>query len=142
MCEALDLSPTFLLHLFELHAARPTAARAAWSSDDEVAASADREAWLPYANRVISGAPADGLAIVVAFCDAAPDDDSLCWVGVVLLEPLLDRHAKTIISEFETQARRRPALRKALSCCVLHLGSRRLEARLGALARSVSHEIS
>jgi len=72
-------------------------------------------------------------------CDAAPDDDALCHLGVVVIEPLLDLHWKTISDAFEAGAKRNPAVRKALSCASLDIrpsrAGRAVEERFYALIR-------
>jgi hypothetical protein len=97
------------------------------------------EALLPYSNFVIEGPPADGLRVAIALCDAAPDDDALCHLGVAVIEPLLDLHWKTIGDAFEAKARRNSALRKALSCALLDIrpsrAGRAVEQRFYALIR-------
>lgn len=77
--------------------------------------------YLDYANFVISGPPMEALDVVLRTCDRAPDDDALCWIGVVLVEPLLDTHWKMISLRFEAEARKRRALRVAYSCAWTHL---------------------
>ena len=77
--------------------------------------------YLDYANFVISGPPMEALDVVLRICDQAPDDDALCWIGVVFVEPLLDTHWKTISVRFEAEARKRRALRVAYSCAWTHL---------------------
>ncbi len=47
-------------------------------------------------NDVIAGPPARSLAIALAAVHAAPDDDARTWLGMTLLEPLLDLHAVEI----------------------------------------------
>jgi hypothetical protein len=129
----LDVSAGALRRLFELHKNIPAGTRESWSFDEEVAAFDASEAWLPYTNRAVGGPPDAGLTMVIAFCESAPDDDMLCWVGVALLEPLLDLHALKILLRFEIEARKRPALRKAMSCCWLHVKSRKERKRLSVL---------
>lgn len=97
------------------------------------------EALLPYSNFVIEGPPADALRVAIALCDAAPNDDALCHLGIAVIEPLLDLHWKTIGHAFEAKAKRNAALRKALSCALLDIRPRRagraIEKRLYALMR-------
>jgi hypothetical protein len=97
------------------------------------------EALLPYSNFVIQGPPADALRVAIALCGAAPDDHTLCRLGVVIIEPLLDLHWKTIGDAFEVEAKRNPAVRKALSCALLDIrpsrAGRAVERRFYALVR-------
>ena len=97
------------------------------------------EALLPYTNFVISGPPAEALRVAIALCDAAPDDDTLCTLGVAVIEPLIDLHWKAIADAFEAKAKRSSALRKALSCAWLDIRPSRagatIERRLYALIR-------
>jgi hypothetical protein len=88
-----------------------------------------------YEGLAIDG-PADvALKMVIAVCDIA-DDDALCWIGVSIIEPLLDLHWQEIGEAFEQEARRRAPLRRALSCASLDLKGphhREAEARLMGL---------
>jgi hypothetical protein len=97
------------------------------------------EALLPYSNFVILGPPADALRVAIVLCEAAPDDHALCRVGVAIIEPLLDLHWKTIGGAFEVEAKRNPAVRKALSCALLDIrpsrAGRAVEQRFYALVR-------
>lgn len=97
------------------------------------------EALLPYSNFVIEGPPADALRVAIALCDAAPDDDWLCHMGVAVIEPLLDLHWKAIGDAFEAKAKRNSAVRKALSCALLDIrpsrAGRAVEQRFYALIR-------
>jgi hypothetical protein len=77
--------------------------------------------YLDYVNFVISGPPMDALDLVLRICDRAPDDDVLCWVGTVFVEPLLNSHWKVISDRFENVARKRRSLRVAYSCTLTHL---------------------
>jgi hypothetical protein len=77
-----------------------------------------------YSGFMIGGPPSAALNVLLLLCDNAPNDQALCFLGVQLVEPLLDLHWKEIGSAFETEVRRRPALRKALSCAWLDLNGK------------------
>lgn len=80
--------------------------------------------YLDYANFVISGPPLDALDLVLRICDQAPDDNALCRVGTVFVEPLLNSHWKVISDRFENVARKQRSLRIAHSCTLTHLPRR------------------
>ena len=79
------------------------------------------EALLPYSNFIIDGPPTVALRVAIALCNAAPDADALCYLGVAIIEPLLDLHWRAIGDAFDAEAKRNPAMRKALSCAWLDL---------------------
>jgi hypothetical protein len=110
-------------HRFDFLGPRPTHS----SESDEV---------LGFENFMIDGEPVAALDVLIVLCENAPNDDVLCFLGVRLVEPLLDLHWKQIGSAFEAEARRRLSLRKALSCAWLDLkgrGSHEMEQRLLSL---------
>ena len=86
--------------------------------------SSESDEVLTYTNFMINGPPAAALKLLTALCDNAPNDDVLCFIGVQMVEPLLDLHWKEIGSAFEVEARRRESLRKALTCAWLDLKGR------------------
>jgi hypothetical protein len=91
---------------------------------------------LAYTNFMIGGEPSTALRVLTTLCENAPGDDALCFLGVRMVEPLLDLHWKEIGSGFEAEARRTPSLRQARSCAWLNLkGStgQDLEPRLRSL---------
>lgn len=82
---------------------------------------------LDYVNFMISGPPDEAMDVVLRVCDAAPDDASLCWVGTLLVEPLLGLHWNDIGERFEREARRSASLRAAYSCALVQLPRRATE---------------
>jgi hypothetical protein len=82
---------------------------------------------LDYVNLMISGPPNEALEVVLRVCDAAPDGASLCWIGTLLVEPLLDLHWSDIGERFEREARRSAPLRAAYSCASVELPRRATE---------------
>lgn len=63
--------------------------------------------------------PARALQLTIDLLSIAPDDDGLCWVGVVVLEPLLELHWKALSEQFDGVLSATPSLRKAYSCVYL-----------------------
>lgn len=78
-------------------------------------------AWLPYVNAIIVGPASRSLEIALAAIRAARSDQDLTWLGMTLLEPLLDIHAAQIFDQFERLARADKALRTALGGAVLDI---------------------
>jgi hypothetical protein len=76
--------------------------------------------WLDYENAVIEGPGKRSLEVVLAACAAAPDD-RLCWIGVTLVEALLDLHWREIGELFLRAAESSRAVRRALSCSDRHI---------------------
>jgi len=64
--------------------------------------------------------PADALTVIIDLAESLPED-RLCQLGVNLIEPLLDLHWDEIGEAFESAARGRSNLRRALSCAWLDL---------------------
>ncbi len=63
----------------------------------------------------IGGDPIQTLAEIVTVANDSPDED-LVWVGVVLIDPLLDCHWDEIVDAFEVAMRTNARLRMAFSC--------------------------
>lgn len=82
---------------------------------------------LDYVNFMISGPPNEALEVLLRVCDAAPDGASLCWIGTLLVEPLLDLHWSDIGEGFERESRKSAPLRAAYSCASLQLPRRATE---------------
>jgi hypothetical protein len=89
--------------------------------------------WRDYCNYVIEGPGSAALPLVLKFCEAAPDDDALCWVGVNFIAPLLDLHWERIGEGFLKAASGSRNVRKAFSCAAIKLKPTR---RGGCRARS------
>ena len=77
-----------------------------------------------YYNAVVAGPARRALDITLSFCETASDDDDLCWIGVNLVEPLLDLHWKAVHDRFEKAAISSANVRKALSCATLDIRPR------------------
>src|SRR5205807_1628765 len=95
-------------HRFDFLGPRPSQS----SESDEV---------LAYRNFMIGAQPSAALKMLTTLCKNAPSDTALCFLGVQVVEPLLDLHWKEIGAAFEAEARRTPSVRKALSCARLDL---------------------
>jgi hypothetical protein len=81
--------------------------------------------WLDYENAVIEGPGDRALEVVLRACAAAPSDDALCWIGVTLVEPLLDLHWREIGEAFLRAAEGSSPVRRALSCSWHHIVEQR-----------------
>jgi hypothetical protein len=82
--------------------------------------------------KLLTSSGADGIPALVALAESLPDD-RLCWLGVSVLEPLLDQRWEQVGEAFERAAQTGPSLRKALSCAWLN--DHQLQERLHALVR-------
>jgi hypothetical protein len=69
-----------------------------------------------YHTGILQGDPVSNVELVIRLADEAPDDDHLCALGVVLLDPLLDLHWSAISSRFEAAMMSNRNLRKAFTC--------------------------
>jgi hypothetical protein len=83
--------------------------------------------------RLVTSSVADGFPALVALADTLPAD-RLCWLGVSVIEPLLDQHWEEVGEAFEQAAHTHSSLRKALSCASLN--DHQLNDRLHGLVRS------
>jgi hypothetical protein len=126
MAGDLDLRPETLRDLFAARLLRldveATNKRLGISIREEYVDDEFRE----YSNAVIDGPAERALDVTLRLAEAAPDDDSVCWIGIVLVEPLLDLHWQLVADTFVKAAHRSAPLRMALSCASFQLrgGSR------------------
>lgn len=59
---------------------------------------------------------AEALRLTVAPAERAPSDEALCWLGVALLEPLIELHWRALGDAVDRALKQSPSLRKAFSC--------------------------
>jgi hypothetical protein len=89
----------------------------------------------PHHQAVIEQDPKVSLDLIVSLVRSAPDDDHLCAIGVILIDPLLDLYWSQIGDQFELAMRNEADLRKAFSCTMLDIPED-LHARLHELVGS------
>jgi hypothetical protein len=127
----IDLRPEVLRALFRARSAR----RASKSEPQPLQDPSLRDEFVPYSNAFIAGPPDRSLQITVRVAEEAPDAAGLCWVGVTMVEPLLDLYWESIGEDFVDAARRSRPLRMALSCAWLDLNGGSPSDRAAAEAR-------
>jgi hypothetical protein len=83
--------------------------------------------------------PAEALRLTTELADRAPTDDALCWLGVALLEPLIELHWRALGESLDRALIRSGNLRKALSCVWLSDVADELETRWYSLIQPDEH---
>jgi hypothetical protein len=81
----------------------------------------------------VQGDPSETLRLVVEASENA-DKDELCWIAVVLIDPLLDTHWQVVADEFNAAMRQSRKLRMAYSCTMTDI-PHELSSRLAALVK-------
>lgn len=61
--------------------------------------------------------PDQAFALLIAFLDTEPVDDSLCAAALTIGEPLVDWHWRTVEDRLVALMEDRPDIRKMVSCC-------------------------
>src|SRR5438132_7254630 len=80
-----------------------------------------RSRYQPYHASVIEQSPDTSLDLIIKLVQAATDSASLCAIGVILIDPLLDIHWQEIADRFAVEMRGSDKLRKAFSCTMLDI---------------------